>query len=390
MADLGVTELCRVLDLKPHVLRYWEQTIPLIAPRYDDSGRKRYNEAQVRLLMRVKHLVLTRGMATNAVADHLIAESSGPAAGLKARVEAARAALIDALLHLRVQPTPTQPPARENAKTASAAAQPILASSLFAVDMSALRLERIPAGESFGACPLTRVLEQHGVSLLQLCLRSLRDPFIPAHGVSRVTLAVSAEHAGAVRKTSADAAHAEGLNPAQVQVVGVDSEVDGIRCTPSAALYYWLCNLFDSPSGNVPETVVLYDGYRPRALRSALALMGPAHDLGSVARVTRLAGRLYWDGALIISRGGFTRWRSHVETRVRRICAPVLNGRLPNTDNTGKQWVADVRWSDWGGGAQALHVSPWRAPVPLRTAPRWPREVGLLWQEDTADGSSVR
>jgi DNA-binding transcriptional MerR regulator len=51
-----VTEVCRKLGIKPHILRYWEKEFE-IKPDRNSAGRRIYSEAQIERLQLIKHLV---------------------------------------------------------------------------------------------------------------------------------------------------------------------------------------------------------------------------------------------------------------------------------------------------------------------------------------------
>lgn len=53
----SIGEMSSILNVKPHVIRYWEQVIPFIAPRKAISGRRVYTEREVQLLLRLKALL---------------------------------------------------------------------------------------------------------------------------------------------------------------------------------------------------------------------------------------------------------------------------------------------------------------------------------------------
>jgi len=50
-----VSEVCRRLGIKPHILRYWERKFD-IKPVRNSAGRRIYNEAQLERLQLIKHL----------------------------------------------------------------------------------------------------------------------------------------------------------------------------------------------------------------------------------------------------------------------------------------------------------------------------------------------
>ena len=53
-----VTEVCRKLSIKPHILRYWEREFG-IKPDRNSAGRRIYSETQLERLQLIKHLVRT-------------------------------------------------------------------------------------------------------------------------------------------------------------------------------------------------------------------------------------------------------------------------------------------------------------------------------------------
>ena len=90
-----------ILKVKPHVLRYWEQTLPLIRSRRDESGRRVWTAAQVRMLLRVRHHVVQRRLSPAAAGEAVLREAAGVSADAKARLEALRGRLVALLLQAR-------------------------------------------------------------------------------------------------------------------------------------------------------------------------------------------------------------------------------------------------------------------------------------------------
>lgn len=106
-------EVLRILGVKAHVLRYWEQSLPIVRPRRDESGHRVWTAAQLRMLLRVRHLVVTRGMSVAAAGEALLHEAEPTRADAKARLEALRARLVTLLLrtraHRTADPAPSHP-----------------------------------------------------------------------------------------------------------------------------------------------------------------------------------------------------------------------------------------------------------------------------------------
>ncbi|MFW5946978.1 MAG: MerR family transcriptional regulator [Gemmatimonadota bacterium] len=55
----SIGEVCDLLDLKPHVLRYWEGQFPPLKPSKNRAGNRVYQRKEIRLLMLVKRLLYT-------------------------------------------------------------------------------------------------------------------------------------------------------------------------------------------------------------------------------------------------------------------------------------------------------------------------------------------
>lgn len=90
----GTKDVEALIGVGEHVLRYWEKELPLLSPQRTAFGRREWSEADLALLMRVRHLVRDRGLSLHATLDALLAERSGPAAGRAATLAEARAMLI--------------------------------------------------------------------------------------------------------------------------------------------------------------------------------------------------------------------------------------------------------------------------------------------------------
>ncbi|HUW68631.1 MAG TPA: MerR family transcriptional regulator [bacterium] len=84
----------RLLGLGEHVLRYWERELPILSPARSHFGRRVWSEADIALLLRVRHLVKDRGLGLTATMNALITERSGRGAETAAILAEVRAALI--------------------------------------------------------------------------------------------------------------------------------------------------------------------------------------------------------------------------------------------------------------------------------------------------------
>lgn len=77
MSGYLIGEVCQALDVKPHILRYWEQQIPLLKPRKDQAGRRLYSARELQILYRLRYLIRVRKLTTEGAAQKLVEELSG-------------------------------------------------------------------------------------------------------------------------------------------------------------------------------------------------------------------------------------------------------------------------------------------------------------------------
>jgi DNA-binding transcriptional MerR regulator len=101
MHHLTIGEVCRALEVKPHIVRYWEQEIGILSPSKDMGGRRIYTLSDLQLLFRIKYLVQERKFTVEGAAQRLLEEVNGKSADAKAKVHAVRAELLRLLDKIR-------------------------------------------------------------------------------------------------------------------------------------------------------------------------------------------------------------------------------------------------------------------------------------------------
>jgi DNA-binding transcriptional MerR regulator len=67
MAQSGITipekiffkigEVCEIVDVQAHVLRYWETEFPMLSPQKNRSGQRSYRRRDVEIAVRIKELL---------------------------------------------------------------------------------------------------------------------------------------------------------------------------------------------------------------------------------------------------------------------------------------------------------------------------------------------
>jgi DNA-binding transcriptional MerR regulator len=94
VAGYPTREVERILGLPSSTLRHWEREFPLLQPRKDAFGRRSYSEADLRLILRLKHYALDKGLGLAAAKARLEAELAGPMPDERARIEEVRGELL--------------------------------------------------------------------------------------------------------------------------------------------------------------------------------------------------------------------------------------------------------------------------------------------------------
>ena len=55
-----IGDVCKVTHMKPHVLRYWESRFKLLRPARRYSGHRKYSQADIDLINRIRQLVFDK------------------------------------------------------------------------------------------------------------------------------------------------------------------------------------------------------------------------------------------------------------------------------------------------------------------------------------------
>ena len=56
-----IGEVCRIVDIEPFVLRFWESEFPNLAPEKSKSGQRVYKRKDIEMVLRIKELLYERG-----------------------------------------------------------------------------------------------------------------------------------------------------------------------------------------------------------------------------------------------------------------------------------------------------------------------------------------
>ena len=82
-SGFSIGEVERMLGVKAHILRYWEEQVPLIRPQKDSLGRRFYSARDVSLLYRLKYLIHERRFTALGAGEELLRELSSKKASSK-------------------------------------------------------------------------------------------------------------------------------------------------------------------------------------------------------------------------------------------------------------------------------------------------------------------
>ncbi|MBN1307326.1 MAG: MerR family transcriptional regulator [Chitinispirillaceae bacterium] len=53
----SISEVCGMMGLEPHVLRYWESEFPQLRPRKNRAGNRAYRDKDIRIIGYIKYLL---------------------------------------------------------------------------------------------------------------------------------------------------------------------------------------------------------------------------------------------------------------------------------------------------------------------------------------------
>ena len=90
----SIGEVSQLLGVKQHVIRYWEDEVPFLAPKKSKSGRRVYTDRELQLLLRLKHLLYEKRYTIEGARERIWKETSSSQADLTARIAAVRSDLL--------------------------------------------------------------------------------------------------------------------------------------------------------------------------------------------------------------------------------------------------------------------------------------------------------
>jgi DNA-binding transcriptional MerR regulator len=101
MQTYSIGEVSKLLAVKTHVIRYWEQEIPFLSTRKSLSGRRIFTDRDVQILYRLRHLLYEKRFTIEGARNKIWEEINSPHVDVKIRIAGIRKELIGALAKIR-------------------------------------------------------------------------------------------------------------------------------------------------------------------------------------------------------------------------------------------------------------------------------------------------
>src|SRR5438552_11393681 len=73
-----IGEVCRIADVQPYVLRYWETEFPALAPNKSGGGQRLYTQREIDTILRIKQLLYSEGFTIAGAKKKLDEEVMAP------------------------------------------------------------------------------------------------------------------------------------------------------------------------------------------------------------------------------------------------------------------------------------------------------------------------
>ena len=70
----SISEVSELLDVKPHVLRYWETQFSMLRPKKNRAGNRIYRPEDLKLLYRIRELLYDRRFTIEGARKRLLGE----------------------------------------------------------------------------------------------------------------------------------------------------------------------------------------------------------------------------------------------------------------------------------------------------------------------------
>lgn len=75
-----IGEVCKIAEVQPYVLRYWETEFPPLAPNKSGGGQRLYTRREIDVILRIKQLLYSEGFTIAGAKKRLDIEIASPIA----------------------------------------------------------------------------------------------------------------------------------------------------------------------------------------------------------------------------------------------------------------------------------------------------------------------
>ena len=75
-----IGEVCKLADVQPYVLRYWETEFPQLAPNKSGGGQRLYTRREIDTILRIKELLYREGFTIAGAKKKLEEDGGAPEA----------------------------------------------------------------------------------------------------------------------------------------------------------------------------------------------------------------------------------------------------------------------------------------------------------------------
>ena len=100
-----IGEVCKLADVQPYVLRYWETEFPQLAPNKSGGGQRLYTRREIDTILRIKELLYRDGFTIAGAKKKLDEEPAAAAATAGAKAAPARTDVTRALVTVKEELT---------------------------------------------------------------------------------------------------------------------------------------------------------------------------------------------------------------------------------------------------------------------------------------------
>jgi DNA-binding transcriptional MerR regulator len=74
----SIGEVSELLDIKPHVLRYWETQFPSLKPKKNRAGNRTYRVRDIKFILTIKNLLYEKGFTIAGARQKLRESNNSP------------------------------------------------------------------------------------------------------------------------------------------------------------------------------------------------------------------------------------------------------------------------------------------------------------------------